>query len=77
MHRVRTVLKKAFTPITIMLIPHTDRKFLSIKVPSIGIFVSIILWFIGTVYVFSMAIDAFEYKRMQQKLDTIHRSSWK
>lgn len=69
MHRVRTVLKKAFTPITIMLIPHTDRKSLSIKVPSIGIFVSIILWFIGTVYVFSMAIDAFEYNRMQQKLD--------
>ena len=69
MHRVRTVLKKAFTPITIMLIPHTDRKSLSIKIPSIGIFVSIILWFIGTVYVFSVAIDAFEYNRMQQKLD--------
>jgi murein DD-endopeptidase MepM/ murein hydrolase activator NlpD len=69
MHRVRTVLKKAFTPITIMLIPHTDKKSLSIKIPSIGIFVSIILWFIGTVYVFSVAIDAFEYNRMQQKLD--------
>ena len=69
MHKVRTVLKKAFTPITIMLIPHTDKKSLSIKIPSIGIFVSIILWFIGTVYVFSMAIDALEYNRMQQKLD--------
>lgn len=69
MHKVRTVLKKAFTPITIMLIPHTDKKSLSIKIPSIGIFVSIILWFIGTVYVFSVAIDAFEYNRMQQKLD--------
>jgi len=69
MHKVRTVLKKAFTPITIMLIPHTDKKSLSIKIPSIGIFVSIILWFIGTVYVFSVAIDALEYNRMQQKLD--------
>ena len=69
MYRIRTVLKKAFTPITIMLIPHTDRKSLSIKIPSIGIFVSIILWFIGTVYVFSVAIDAFEYNRMKQKLN--------
>ncbi|NJD55648.1 MAG: M23 family metallopeptidase [Nitrospirae bacterium] len=69
MHRIRTVLKKAFTPITIMLIPHTNRKSLSIRVPSVGILASIILWFIGTVYVFSIAIDALEYERMKQKLN--------
>jgi murein DD-endopeptidase MepM/ murein hydrolase activator NlpD len=69
MHRARKVLKKAFTPITIMLIPHTNRKSLSIRVPSIGILASIILWFIGTVYVFSVAIDALEYNRMKEKLN--------
>ncbi len=69
MYRVRRFLKRAFTPITIMLIPHTNRKSFSIKVPSIGVLVSIILWFIGTVYVFSVAIDAFEYKRMKDKLN--------
>ena len=69
MYKVRKFLKKAFTPITIMLIPHTDRKSLSIKVPSVGILVSIILWLVGTVYVFSVAIDAFEYKRMKEKLN--------
>lgn len=69
MYKVRRLLKKAFTPITIMLIPHTSRKSLSIKVPSIGVLVSVMLWFIGTVYVFSVAIDAFEYQRMKDNLN--------
>ncbi len=69
MYKVRRFLKRAFTPMTIMLIPHTDKKSLSLKVPSIGVLLSIVLWFIGTVYVFSVAIDAFEYSRMKQKLD--------
>ena len=69
MYKVRSLLKRAFTPITIMLIPHTNRKSVSIKVPSIGVLASIILWFIGTVYVFSVAIDAFEYQRMKEKLN--------
>ncbi len=69
MHRVKRLLKKAFTPITIMLIPHTDRKSLSIKVPSIGILVSIVIWCIGIGYIFSIAIYAFEYNNMKQKLN--------
>jgi murein DD-endopeptidase MepM/ murein hydrolase activator NlpD len=69
MHRVRTFIKKAFTPITIMLIPHSDAKSLRIKVPSIGILASIVVWSIGMAYVFSVAIDTFEYHRMKTKLD--------
>ncbi len=69
MHRTRRFLKKAFTPITIMLIPHSDAKSVRLKIPSIGVFASIVLWVIGTAYVLSLMIDAFEYKRMKQKLD--------
>jgi len=69
MYRLRAFIKKAFTPITIMLIPHSDAKSLRLKVPSIGILASIILWSIGMAYVFSVAIDAFEYNRMKKKLD--------
>lgn len=68
MYKVRRLLKKAFTPITIMLIPHTDRKSISIKVPSIGILASIIIWCIGMGYVFSIAINAVEYNSMKQKV---------
>jgi len=69
MHKINLLLKKAFTPITIMLIPHSNRKPFNLKIPYAGIFVSIILCLIGTGYLFSIAIDAFEYNRMQQKLE--------
>lgn len=68
MRKIKILFKKAFTPITIMLIPHSNRKPFNLKIPSIGIFVSILLWFIGTVYVFSIAVDTFEYKRMKERL---------
>lgn len=68
MHKIRTVFRKAFTPVTIMLIPHSNRKAINLKVPSIGVIISILFWFIGTIYVISMAVDAFEYKRMKQNL---------
>ena len=69
MHKAKTMIKKAFTPITIMFIPHSDAKALRIKVPSIGILASIVLWFIGMGYVFSVAVDAFEYKSMKERLN--------
>ena len=69
MQKIRALLRKAFIPITIMFIPHSDVKTLRIKIPSIGILISILLWFIGTLYVFSVAIDAFEYNRMKEKLN--------
>jgi murein DD-endopeptidase MepM/ murein hydrolase activator NlpD len=69
MQKIKLLIKKAFTPITIMFIPHTDRKALQVKIPSVGIFASVILWFIGMVYVFSVAVDAFEYNRMKQSLN--------
>lgn len=52
-----------------MFIPHSDVKALRIKIPSIGILASLILWFIGTVYVFSVAVNAFEYNRMKENLN--------
>lgn len=69
MHKLRIFLKKLFTPVTIMLIPHSDTKSFRLKIPSVGIFVSIILWCIGTAYVFSVAVDTFEYYKMKEKLN--------
>jgi murein DD-endopeptidase MepM/ murein hydrolase activator NlpD len=69
MQKIKLLIKKAFTPITIMFIPHSDVKALRIKVPSIGILASLILWLIGMGYVFSVAVDAFEYNRMKERLN--------
>jgi len=68
-HKIKSLLKKAFTPVTIMLIPHSNTKPLNLKMPSIGIFVSIVLWFIGTIYVLSVAVDTFEYQNMKKKVN--------
>ncbi|TAN43128.1 MAG: M23 family metallopeptidase [Nitrospirae bacterium] len=68
MQKFRVVLKKAFTPVTIMLIPHSNSRSFNLKIPSVGIFISVLLWFIGTGYVLSVAVDALEYKRMKENL---------
>jgi murein DD-endopeptidase MepM/ murein hydrolase activator NlpD len=68
MRKIRGLLKKAFTPVTIMLIPHSDAKSWRLKIPSVGVFASVMLWVIGTAYIFSLAIDTFEYQRMKEKL---------
>ncbi|MBI5188600.1 MAG: M23 family metallopeptidase [Nitrospirae bacterium] len=68
-HKIKRLFKKAFTPITIMLIPHSSTKPLNLKIPSIGVLVSILLWLICTTYVLSIAIDTSEYYRMKEKLN--------
>jgi murein DD-endopeptidase MepM/ murein hydrolase activator NlpD len=69
MHKVKRFVKKAFTPITIMLVPHSKTSPINIKVPFIGIFTSLILCCFGIVYVFSIAVDTFEYYKMKEKLN--------
>lgn len=69
MSRLRRFIKKAFTPITIMLVPHSNSKHFSIKLPSIGIVLSVALWLIGSIYVISIAVNAFEYRTMKERLN--------
>jgi len=69
MQMLKRYIKRAFTPVTIMVIPHSASRSFRIKLPSLGILASVVLWTIGTVYVISMAVNALEYKRMRQSLD--------
>jgi len=68
-YRVKGYLKRAFTPITIMLIPHSKTNPINFKVPFIGIFSSIILCCFGIVYVISIAVSTVEYYKMKNKLN--------
>ncbi len=68
-HKIKRIFKKAFTPITIMLVPHSKTKPLNFKIPFIGILTSIILCGFGLFYVLSIAVDTFEYYRMKDKLN--------
>lgn len=63
------MLRKAFTPITIMLIPHSSSRHISLKIPSIGVVLSIAAWLIGSIYVISMAVNTLEYRKMKERLN--------
>jgi murein DD-endopeptidase MepM/ murein hydrolase activator NlpD len=52
-----------------MLIPHNGKKSINLKIPSIGVVASVMLWFIGTVYVISIAVDTASYYDMKDKLN--------
>ena len=78
MSTIKKWLKKAFTPITIMVIPHQNAKSLNIRVPSIAIVTTLIFTVVGSVYVASLAVQGLEYEPMKQKLNHYSRevSEW-
>ncbi len=69
MYKIKRFLKRLFTPVTIMMIPHDSKRTINIKLPSIGVFSSVLLWLVGSVYVVSIAIDTVEYYDMKSKLN--------
>jgi len=68
-HKIKGFLKKAFTPVTILLIPHSKTRPVNFKVPFIGMFTTLVLCCFGIVYILSIAVDTFEYYRMKDKLN--------
>lgn len=69
MYRLKRFLKRLFTPVTIMLVPHSSGRPLSLKVPSIGLLLSAVMCVVGVWYVLSMAVNAVQYRKMEEKLD--------
>jgi murein DD-endopeptidase MepM/ murein hydrolase activator NlpD len=68
-HKIKGFLKKAFTPVTIMLIPHSKTRPVNFKVPFVGMFTTVVLCCFGIVFILSIAVDTFEYYRMKDKLN--------
>ena len=73
MFKLLYFIKKAFTPITIMVIPHENIKSLSIKLPISVIVLSIVLCAIGSVQVFSLASKGLDYPLMAEKVNYYSR----
>lgn len=69
MHRMRRIVKNFFTPVTIMLIPHTSRRSLTLSIPSILIAAMLVFSVIGMGVVGLLARDAVLYQSTKQKLD--------
>jgi murein DD-endopeptidase MepM/ murein hydrolase activator NlpD len=62
MKKMRMVLKKAFTSITIMVIPHDNLTALNLRVPMAGLIVTILLAVIGGAYTIGLAVNGLRYK---------------
>ncbi len=72
MHNLKRFLKLIFTPVTIMIVPHSRVKPFGLRIPCVGIFVSFVLFLMGTAYVFTISVRTIEYYRMR---DTLTRMS--
>lgn len=68
MHRIRKVTKAIFTPITVLIIPHSSVKPFRVKLPSIGLIVSIMLWLGVSLYIAKIAVQTEQYYAMKEKL---------
>jgi murein DD-endopeptidase MepM/ murein hydrolase activator NlpD len=68
MHRVKKYIKAAFTPITVLIIPHSSNKPYRMKLPSIGLIISIALWLGLSVYIAKIAVQTEQYYEMKEKL---------
>ncbi len=71
MYRLRCFLKRIFTPVTIMVVPHAKTKPVSLKIPFSGVVLAIFLWCAGSFYVISTAVKTVEYYNMKSKLQFI------
>lgn len=71
MEKFRKTLKRLFTPVTIMLVPHSRAQPFRVRVPFAGIAVSVLLCIVGTAYLFTVSVRTIEYYRMQDKLSYV------
>jgi murein DD-endopeptidase MepM/ murein hydrolase activator NlpD len=69
MRRMKRLLKRLFTPVSIMLIPHSGGRTYRFRVPSIGILASAAMLVAVIAYSYTVSVRAAEYRRMKEKLD--------
>jgi murein DD-endopeptidase MepM/ murein hydrolase activator NlpD len=70
---IRMWLKKAFTSVTIMVIPHANFRALNLKIPAAGFVLLLLLAVIGAGYTLRLAVSGLQYKAqhhaMTEKVD--------
>jgi len=71
MNFARIYLKRILTPVTILLVPHSRRRSVSIRVPVAAVAASVCLFLIGTAFVVVISVRAVEYRRMQERLSFV------
>jgi murein DD-endopeptidase MepM/ murein hydrolase activator NlpD len=75
MQKIKTIVRRAIAPVTIMFIPHSNTsKSLHINVPAIGVFLSIVFCCVGVVYLSVATIDIIKYRKMDREIREYSRN---
>jgi murein DD-endopeptidase MepM/ murein hydrolase activator NlpD len=61
MNTIGRLLKRALTPVSIMVIPHGNPKPLNLKIPAIGILVGLLLLVVGGARIYGVVLDGLKY----------------
>ncbi len=69
MERIYFLFKKALTPVTIMVIPHENLKSLNLKVPVLGILLSLLFLAVGAVQTYRLAANGLQYASLVEKVN--------
>jgi murein DD-endopeptidase MepM/ murein hydrolase activator NlpD len=68
MHKIRLFFRKHFTPVTIMLVPHTRFRSYSVRLPVVGLYTMFFLSLVGSGYVVVASMQAAKYYRTKANL---------
>ena len=68
MDRIKGFFKKAFLPITILFIPHSNLKQLSFKIPLFGVIISLVFFLITSATLLSVMIRKDEFQKMEKNV---------
>ena len=71
MERLKKFLKLIVTPITIMMVPHSRTKTLSLRVPFVGIALCVLMFLVGTAYIGAVSVRTVEYYNMREQLSYV------
>jgi murein DD-endopeptidase MepM/ murein hydrolase activator NlpD len=67
-HRIKRTLRKGFTPVTILVVPHSRKRPLRLKLPLAGIVLVLLFACAGVILTFSTAVNSHQYRMMKRRL---------
>jgi murein DD-endopeptidase MepM/ murein hydrolase activator NlpD len=67
MLKIRRFVTMAFTPITMMIVPHSKSKPVKLRAPLASLVTLLVLWGFGMFYVLSIGVRTIEYSEMSRK----------
>ncbi len=71
MNQLRSILRRLLTPVTILLVPHSRARPVSIRLPVLAIASSVCLFLLGATVVVAMSVRAVEHQQMKERLSYI------